>query len=63
MTKLEMELRELLIKYDMNIADISILFNNFGRNALLIRFDEMKEGLNEGTNRQFNCKLDSDKRI
>lgn len=64
MTDLELELRELMHKYKMDVCEISILFNNNGRNILAISFDEMEEGNNDTrTNRQFNCRFNGNSRI
>lgn len=48
MTDLERELRILLNKYKMDVCEVSILFNNNGRNILAISFDELGE--ENGTN-------------
>ena len=41
MTDLEIELRELLIKYSINVCEVSILFSNTNRNILAISFEEV----------------------
>lgn len=41
MSGLEIELRELLKKYGMDIYEISIVFSNNKRNVLAISFEEI----------------------
>lgn len=43
MTDLEKDLREILLKYGMNIYEISILLVNNNRNILAISFKEVAD--------------------
>lgn len=48
MTDLEIELRELLIKYNINVCEVSILFSNTNRNTLAISFEEATSDNEQG---------------
>ena len=48
MTKLESELREILLKYGFNICELSIVFTHTGRDILEIVIENIEEEKEDG---------------